>query len=383
MFYKRRTVAWAHPESELRVLACVHVPRDVPPLLTLLDVVTPSSRSPVGVLALHLIEFVGRSSALLLINASAPSSSSYDASVHGRSHTEMQFKHISHAFMAYEEQSVGVSARTMAAVSPYASMHEDITSAAENQHSALILLPFHKYRSVDGGLEVSHPAIQPLNCSVQSFSPCTVGILVDRGLAAVPGGGYRVVALFFGGSDDREVAALATRMVRNPTIDLTLLRFVQKGGSFTASEFDALKERKADEGCLRDFLERANEGGGATVEYRERGVFNASEMVGEIQSVEAMGNKDLFVVGKVPGGSGLTAGMAEWSESPELGPIGDLLASKDFQTTASVLVLQAYGRPAAVVGAGAGAMSVDFGGDSVAMAERTASGRRPWARPGV
>uniref|UniRef100_A0A0E0RD23 Uncharacterized protein n=1 Tax=Oryza rufipogon TaxID=4529 RepID=A0A0E0RD23_ORYRU len=239
VFYKRRTVAWAHPESELRVLACVHVPRDVPALLTLLDVVTPSSRSPVGVLALHLIEFVGRSSALLLINASAPSSSSYDASVHGRSHTEMH--------------------------------------------------------------------------------------------------------------DDREVAALATRMVRNPTIDLTLLRFVQKGGSFTASEFDALKERKADEGCLRDFLERANEGGGATVEYRERGVFNASEMmVGEIQSVEAMGNKDLFVVGKVPGGSGLTAGMAEWSESPELGPIGDLLASKDFQTTASVLVLQAYGRPAAV-----------------------------------
>uniref|UniRef100_A0A0E0BEQ7 Cation/H+ exchanger domain-containing protein n=1 Tax=Oryza glumipatula TaxID=40148 RepID=A0A0E0BEQ7_9ORYZ len=381
VFYKRRTVAWAHPESELRVLACVHVPRDVPALLTLLDVVTPSSRSPVGVLALHLIEFVGRSSALLLINASAPSSSSYDASVHGRSHTEMQFKHISHAFMAYEEQSVGVSARTMAAVSPYASMHEDITSAAENQHSALILLPFHKYRSVDGGLEVSHPAIQPLNCNLLAVHGGHPRGPWPR--RSVPGGGYRVVALFFGGSDDREVAALATRMVRNPTIDLTLLRFVQKGGSFTASEFDALKERKADEGCLRDFLERANEGGGATVEYRERGVFNASEMVGEIQSVEAMGNKDLFVVGKVPGGSGLTAGMAEWSESPELGPIGDLLASKDFQTTASVLVLQAYGRPAAVVGAGAGAMSVDFGGDIVAMAERTASGRRPWARPGV
>ncbi len=85
------------------MLACVHVPRDVPALLTLLDVVTPSSRSPVGVHALHLIEFVGRSSALLLINASTSPSSSYDASVHGRSHTEMQFKHISHAFVAYEE----------------------------------------------------------------------------------------------------------------------------------------------------------------------------------------------------------------------------------------------------------------------------------------
>uniref|UniRef100_J3NAX4 Cation/H+ exchanger domain-containing protein n=1 Tax=Oryza brachyantha TaxID=4533 RepID=J3NAX4_ORYBR len=199
----------------------------------------------------------------------------------------------------------GVSARTMAAVSPYVSMHEDITSAAENLHSALILLPFHKHRSVDGGMGVSHPAIQPLNGSVLRFSPCTVGILVDRGLAAVPGAGYRVVALFFGGSDDR----------------------------FTASEFDALKERKADDGCLREFLDRANEGGGATVEYRERGVFNANEMVAEIQNVEAMGNKDLFVVGK------------------------------------------AYGRPAVV-----GAVSVDLGGESVAPTERSASGRRPWAR---
>ncbi|XP_040385626.1 cation/H(+) antiporter 15-like [Oryza brachyantha] len=375
VFYKRRTVAWPHPEAELRVLACIHVPRDVPALLTLLDVVSPSNRSPVGVHALHLIEFAGRSSALLLINASAPSSSSDDASAHGRSHTEMQFKHISHALVAYAENAEGVSARTMAAVSPYVSMHEDITSAAENQHSALILLPFHKHRSVDGGMGVSHPAIQPLNGSVLRFSPCTVGILVDRGLAAVPGAGYRVVALFFGGSDDREVAALATRMAKNPAIDLTVLRFVQKGGSFTASEFDALKERKADDGCLREFLDRANEGGGATVEYRERGVFNANEMVAEIQNVEAMGNKDLFVVGKVPGGSGLTAGMAEWSECPELGPIGDLLASKDFQTTASVLVLQAYGRPAVV-----GAVSVDLGGESVAPTERSASGRRPWAR---
>lgn len=365
VFYKRRTIAWPQPDAELRVLTCVHVPRDVPALLTLLDVASPSNRSPVAVHALHLIEFAGRSSALLLINASAPTASSRETSAHGRSQVETQFKHIAHAFMAYEEHAVGVSARTMAAVSPYASMHEDVTAAAEDQHSALILLPFHKHRSVDGGMEVSHPAIQSLNNNVQCFSPCTVGILVDRGLGAVPGVGYRVAALFFGGRDDREVVALATRMANNPAIDLTVLRFVQKGGSFTASEFDALKERKADDGCLREFQDRANEGGGgATVEYRERGVFNASEMVAEIRNVEASG-KDLFVVGKVPGASGLTAGMAEWSECPELGPIGDLLASNDFQTTASVLVVQSYGRAA-----GAGAVSVEFGSESVVPAER-------------
>ncbi|XP_062183170.1 cation/H(+) antiporter 15-like [Phragmites australis] len=370
VFYKRRTIAWPQPDAELRILACVHVPRDVPALLTLLDVASPSNRSPVAVHALHLIEFAGRSSALLLINASAPTSSfsSPESSAHGRSQVEMQFKHIAHAFMAYEENVVGASARTFAAVSPYASMHDDVAAAAEDQHSALILLPFHKNRSVDGGMEVFHPAIQSLNTNVQRFSPCTVGILVDRGLGSVPGVGCRVAALFFGGRDDREVVALATRMAHNPGIDLTVLRFVQKGGSFTASEFDTLKERKADDGCLREFLDRANSvgsGSGATVEYRERGVFNASEMVAQIREVEASG-KDLLVVGKVPGLSALTAGMAEWSECPELGPIGDLLASRDFQTTASVLVVQSYERP--VVG-GVSA-ELGLGGDSLPAAAR-------------
>jgi Kef-type K+ transport system membrane component KefB len=347
VFYKRRTIAWAQPDAEFHVLACVHMPRDVPALLTLLEVASPSDRSPVAVQALHLIEFAGRSSALLLINASAPSSS-FEHSAHGRSQVELQFKHISHAFMAYEEGAAGVAVRTVAAVSPYASMHDDVTSAAEDRHAALILLPFHKHRSVDGGLEVFNPAIQPLNQSIQRFSPCTVGVLVDRGLGGA-GGTTRVAALFFGGRDDREVVALATRMVYNPAMDLTVLRFVQKGGSFAGSEFDALKERKADDACLREFLDRANGmsssgGGGAGVEYRERGVFNAGEMVAQVREVEALG-KDLFVVGKTPGLPGLTAGMAEWSECPELGPIGDLLASRDFQTMASVLVLQSYARP--------------------------------------
>ncbi|KAG2559726.1 hypothetical protein PVAP13_8KG038980 [Panicum virgatum] len=319
VFYKRRTIAWAQPDSEFRVLACVHMARDVPALLTLVDVASPSERSPVAVQALHLIEFAGRSSALLLINASAPSSS-FEHSTRGRSQVELQFKHISHALLAYEENVAGVTARAVAAVSPYATMHEDVTAAAEDRHAALIVLPFHKHRSVDGGLEMFNPAIQPLNQSVQRVSPCTVGILVDRGLGGVPGAGCRVATLFFGGRDDREAVALATRMVCNPAIDLTVLRFVQKGGGGgfmggAADQFDALKERKADDTCLREFLDRANSmsangGGGAGVEYRERGVFNASEMVTQIQEVEALG-KDLFVVGKLPGLPALTAGMAD------------------------------------------------------------------------
>ncbi|KQJ92501.1 cation/H(+) antiporter 15 [Brachypodium distachyon] len=392
VFYKRRTVAWPQQEAELRVLACVHVPRDAPAQIALLEIVR--SSSPVAVHALHLIEFAGRSSALLLINASAPAaaaSSSSSSSSSGQSHVEKQFKHIAHAFMAYEENVAAAggiaTARTMAAVSPYASMHEDITAAAEDQHSALMVLPFHKHRSVDGGMELSHPAIQPLNTTVQACSPCTVAILVDRGLGmSASSSCYRVAALFFGGRDDREALALAARMARNPAVDLAVLRFVKKGrsGSMTASEFDALKERKADDGCLREFRDRASGGGGAAVEYCERGVMNAGEMVSEIRSVDAEG-KDLFVVGKTPGLSALTAGMAEWSECPELGPIGDLLASRDFQTTASVLVVQSYGRAAAATavpgGSSTGTSSMEFAVGEAVLPPAPDSQARPGHPP--
>jgi hypothetical protein len=51
----------------------------------------------------------------------------------------------------------------------------------------------------------------------------------------------------------------------------------------------------------------------------------------------------LFIVGRGQGNiSPLTAGLTDWSECPELGAIGDLLASSDFATIASVLVVQQY-----------------------------------------
>lgn len=52
---------------------------------------------------------------------------------------------------------------------------------------------------------------------------------------------------------------------------------------------------------------------------------------------------DLFIVGRGQGTmSPLTDGLTDWSECPELGAIGDLLASSDFETTASVLVMHQY-----------------------------------------
>lgn len=49
-------------------------------------------------------------------------------------------------------------------------------------------------------------------------------------------------------------SAVAIRMVENTVVNLMVLRFAQKGGTFTGTEFGVLKEHKANEGCLREFL---------------------------------------------------------------------------------------------------------------------------------
>jgi hypothetical protein len=50
---------------------------------------------------------------------------------------------------------------------------------------------------------------------------------------------------------------------------------------------------------------------------------------------------NLFLVGRMPEGE-VALGLSRRSECPELGPVGSLLTSPEFSTTASVLVVQQY-----------------------------------------
>lgn len=71
----------------------------------------------------------------------------------------------------------------------------------------------------------------------------------------------------------------------------------------------------------------------------EKYVEDGAQMVAELSSM--VGSYSLFIVGKGrEGPSPLTVGMSDWAECPELGVIGDLLASSDFMLDGSVLVLQ-------------------------------------------
>jgi hypothetical protein len=171
VYYKRRTVRWHDPGSELRVVACVHNPRDVPGLISLINCTFPSKHTPVSVSAVQLIELTGHTPAILLL--SNPMSSKGKCGSHFQTQSA-----VSHAFDSYAQLTGGLLIRTSTAISPFLTMYEDIVTEAENRHAALVLLPFHMHLAIDGTLEVaSHPMVRNVNKKIMELSPCTVGTI--------------------------------------------------------------------------------------------------------------------------------------------------------------------------------------------------------------
>ena len=66
MVYRGRTVIDSRPNSELRVLVCVHDEENVPSAVDLLRALNPSKQSPIAVYMLHLIELTGSATPLLI-----------------------------------------------------------------------------------------------------------------------------------------------------------------------------------------------------------------------------------------------------------------------------------------------------------------------------
>ncbi|KAJ0039646.1 hypothetical protein Pint_27366 [Pistacia integerrima] len=351
--YKRRTIQRSKPDSELRLLVCIHTPRNVPTIINLLEASHPTKKSPICVYVLHLVELTGRASAMLIVHNTRKS---------GRpalNRTQAQSDHIINAFENYEQHAGCVSVQPLTAISPYSTMHEDICNLAEDKRVALIIIPFHKHQTVDGGMEATNPAFRMVNQNLLANSPCSVGILVDRGLngstrLAANQVSHHIAMLYFGGPDDREALAYAWRMSEHPGISLTVMRFIPGEDAIgpvaqpssdpnnperLTVETDNDKEKQLDEEFINDFrMKNVND---ESIVYTEKVANNGEETVAAIRSMDTA--HDLFIVGRGQGmTSPLTAGLTDWSECPELGAIGDLLASSDFAATVSVLVVQQY-----------------------------------------
>lgn len=148
------------------------------------------------------------------------------------SYTEAQTEHIISAFDNYELRCDGVTVQALTARSAYNTMDEDICSIAKDKRTSFIILPFHKQQTSDGEMEDINPAIRSVNENVMANAPCSVGILIDRGLTESGGFPRRIVMLYMGGPDDREALAYAWRMSEHEDIDLNVVRLIQGKDSY-------------------------------------------------------------------------------------------------------------------------------------------------------
>lgn len=343
--YKHRAIQRKNLNSQLRILACFHSVRNLPTLINTIEASRGTEkREGLIVYAMHLMELSERSSAIQMVHKARRNGLPF-----WNKGQNSDTNQIVVAFETFQRLS-RVVIRPMTAISPMNTMHEDICASAERKEAAMVILPFHKHQRLDGQLETTRNDFRHVNRRVLEHAPCSVGILVDRGLggtaqvsaSSVDSG---ITVIFFGGNDDREALAYGARMAEHPGINLVVIRFtvhpdvvgeIVRVNVDESSDGEPGAAKLADEHFLAEFKEKiVNDG---SVRYEERAVRNGAEAV---EAIRELSRCNLFLVGRIPEGE-LVASLNGKRECPELGPVGSLLISQDFSTTASVLVVQQY-----------------------------------------
>ncbi|GLT26796.1 hypothetical protein SLA2020_018380 [Shorea laevis] len=333
MVHKRRTIQHTPPDTELRIVLCVHDQETLPGLINLLDYSHPTLNSPFTVFALHLIELIGRAAPIVIDHDQQKEPSKYG-----------HYETIHNALKLYQNSKGELlKLHSYTAWTPKRTMYQDLCKLAMAKKAVLIILPFYKERVEDiaSTTELTRGGVKSTNLNVLAHAPCSIGIFVDKAYLRNPllarsfrGSLYSFVVLFMGGADAREALAYADRMVANPDVCLTVVRFLSYN-----NEGDNEMEKKLDDGVVTWFWVK-NEGNERMV-YREVVVKNGEETLAAIQAMND-GSCDLWVMGRKQGiNPVLLEGLSDWSQNQEeLGVLGDYIASADFGGSASVLVVQ-------------------------------------------
>ncbi|XP_061995958.1 cation/H(+) antiporter 15-like [Rosa rugosa] len=327
---KRSTIQHLKRETELRIMACIHSQDNIPTMVNVLELSNATEENPVAVIALILVELVGRITPVLI--AHHPNDNLNTSVNSSTSNSNKIIKGLSQ-YAEYNERRASLQPFT--SISHYPTMHEDIVRIAFEKKAHIVILPFHKHYAIDGTIGLVNRAHQSLNINLIEKAPCSVGILIDRGIL---GGSvsvlnsqfiFHVAVIFIGGVDDAEALAYGSRMASHPNVDLTVARFLLFGE-------ENCKERKQDSDLLEEYR-RANAGNERFVVVEEV-VKDGAKLSSVICSM--VDCFDLMLVGMHHQDSQLLSGIGNWSECPELGIIGDMLSSADFQCSLSVLVVQ-------------------------------------------
>lgn len=326
--YKRRTFLHHRNDEELRILACIHGLENAPPILDLLLASNPTRHSPINLVVLHLSKLAGRSSPLLIAQEPHEISFSY----------KTQSEQIFSAFRKLEKHFDGhMVVNCFKGISPYSTMYNDVCSLAVEKRTTFIVIPFHRQRMVGEGLKSSH-AIRQLNKNVLDKAPCTVGVLIDnrnhRSSRKFSHLAFRrVVVLFFGGADDREALAFAGRMSEQDRILVTLFHF----SSSKEIVGSTARSKMLDSKFLSEFKLKSAQNN--RVSCQDKVVMDSEALISVLKALE--NDYDLVIVGRRHAESWLMTDVRKWNKRQgDLGAVGDVLASFDHESGASILVVQ-------------------------------------------
>jgi hypothetical protein len=142
-------------------------------------------------------------------------------------------------------------------------------------------------------------------------------------------------------------------MAEHPGVSLKVFRFLVKpeaggeisrvkpeaGGEISRVDMDGSSSTRLgslDEDFISELKQKMSKDD--SVKLEEKFVGNAAETIDAIHEAR---HSNLFLVGRLPDGE-IALDLRSSSDSPELGPVGGLLASSDISTTASVLVVKQY-----------------------------------------
>ncbi|KAL3499277.1 hypothetical protein ACH5RR_038370 [Cinchona calisaya] len=299
--YKHRTIERKNANSQLRLLACFHNARNIPSIINLFEASRGTDKlESLCVYALHLTELSERSSAIQMVQKARRNGLPFWNK--GR---PSGTNHIVVAFEAFQQLSK-VSVRSMTSISSFSDMHEDICTTAERKKAAIIILPFHKHQRLDGSLETTRAEFRGVNNKGMMIAK---PLLMDFAWLSIP-----------------ELGSVVRLLVESKTVG-EVVRIDAESSNNTIS---------ADEEVITDFKARVSDDN--SIKYEERVVGKSNEA---IAAIRAYNRCNLFLVGRMPDGE-LALALNERNEYPELGPVGSLLISPEFPTTASVLVIQQY-----------------------------------------
>ncbi|XVE76742.1 hypothetical protein DITRI_Ditri13aG0005800 [Diplodiscus trichospermus] len=347
------TLEILNPESELRLLACVYIPRHVSSHVSLISALGGCPTAPIKPYLLHLVELPKKRKSKLMYHQLEDGDQFSDEEEYGGN----DVLEINEAVDSFTSETK-ILVKQGKLVSSFLTINEDLCNGAEDLRVSVIFLPFHKHQRIDGKMENSMEEIRTINQKVIRHAPCSVGIFVDRGQTGFqhPHGCssvQNIATLFFGGPDDREALACSKRISMHYQISLTVIRFKPTSSRHNSWINDASHndeeiimaisnigtENEIDNAFVETFYNRYVAQGKAG--FVEKYVSDGQETVAALREISDM--YSLFIVGKGGrGNSPLTAGMSDWEECPELGLVGDLLASSEMNISGSILVIQRH-----------------------------------------